>query len=307
MSEILRDPMTALSELALRQHGLVTRPQALASGCSDHVLQRLCRDGSLRRVERGVYRLSGAPRTFEQRVLAACLARPDSVACRLTAARLYDFDLVLDGPPELVCRVDRRPSLSGRHRVHCSTVLRDSDVVRRNGIPLTSPLRTLRDVASLLPPGSLDRFVGHLLANRHLTVQQLASLVDAAGGRRPGSPALRQSAERAGVSVAPDSVLEHRTLLLLRKAALPDPVTQLPVRVGDRLVGVVDFAWPDARVVLEVDGYRWHGDPGTFTADRRRDNTLHALGWSVYRTTAADIRAGARELLGQLRSAITAG
>jgi hypothetical protein len=257
-----------------------------------------------------VYRFTSVPRSFEQRVLAACLSRPGSVACRSTAVRLYDFDLDRGDPeqddrPELLCPSDRRPSRHGRHRVHSSEALPDCDVVRRRAIPVTTPVRTLRDVAPLLPPATLDRFLGHLLATRDLTVVQLGSLgVAAASERWPGCRALRAAVERAGVAVAPDSVLEHRALLLLRAAGLPEPVSQLHLHAGGRMVAVVDFAWPDDRIVLEVDGYRWHADPHAFATDRRRDNTLRELGWSVYRTTWAELAEGAGELIRQLATAL---
>jgi hypothetical protein len=299
-----RPAVRPLARFALRQYGLVTRSQAVAAGCSDDVLDRLCRDGSLHRVERGVYRLSGVPSSFEQRVFGACLAR-GGVACRSTALRLYDFEPGADGPIEILCRGNRRPAPGGQYLVRTTQALLDCEVVTRKGIPVTGPARTLRDVAGHVPALTLDRLLGHLLASRELSVAEVSALAAApAGERHRGQRMLREAVERAGIMTAPDSVLEHRALLLLRAAGLPEPLSHLPVHSRGRLIGEVDFAWPDERVILEVDGYRWHADPQTFAEDRRRDNSLRDLGWSVYRTTFAELAAGAPELIRQLRRAL---
>ena len=58
---------------------------------------------------------------------------------------------------------------------------------------------------------------------------------------------------------APESPLERRFLRLLRAAGLPEPEVQYPIRDGERLVARVDFAYPEIRLAMEVDGYRWHG------------------------------------------------
>lgn len=293
----------ALTRFALWQHGLVTRTQAKSVGCSDEVLQRLCRDGSLQRLERGVYRFTNVPRSFEQRVLAACLAHSGAVACRLTAARLHGFEpdepaAQGDTRPEILCRTARRQPREGGHVMHSSAALADADVVLRARIPTTSPARTLRDLAGRLPAPVVDRLLGHLLATRQLSAVQLGQLATA------GTQAVRAAAVRAGAAVAPGSVLEHRALLLLRAAGLPEPAGQFPIHAGGRLVAVVDFAWPEELVVLEVDGYRWHGDPAAFANDRRRDNRLQELGWTVYRTSSSDLAQGAGPLLRQLGGAL---
>jgi hypothetical protein len=222
--------------------------------------------------------------------------------------RLYGFELDpseagFEDRPEITCSNPRRQSRGGRHVVHSSPIA-DGDVVVRRGIPMTSPGRTLRDVAGIVPPPTLDRFLGHLLATRDIVPAQLRQHLDASGRSVPGAPELRAAMERAGMTVAPDSVLEHRATVLLRAAGLPEASPHFPIHAEGRLVGIVDFAWPADRVVLEVDGYRWHADPRTFAGDRRRDNRSRELGWAVYRTTSAELGAGAGPLLRQLGQAL---
>jgi hypothetical protein len=293
----------ALSKIASTQHGLVTRAQAIGAGAGDHTLRRLTREGGLERVERGVYRFTCVPRSLEQRALGACLARRGVVACGLTAMALYGFDGPSAGRTQVLSRSRRRQPRAGRHVLHCTRRLAAGEVVRRRGVPVTSPARTLADVAGATSADTLERFLGHLLATRELSPAQVERMAAELRGR----PAVRRAIERAGMGVTPGSVLEHTALRLIRSAGLPDPAPQWPVVDGGELVGVVDFAWPERLVALEVDGYRWHGDPRTFAGDRRRDNRLRELGWQVHRTTWVELQAGAGELVRQLGLALAHG
>lgn len=299
--------LATLSRIAASQHGLVTHAQAVGAGCGEELLRGLLRKGGVQRVHRGVFRFLAVPRSFEQRVLAACLAC-DGVACRHTAVRLHGFepDGLRPAPrPDVLSRRTTHHPGAGGFVVHTTRRLGEDDLVSLRGIPVTSPARTLRDVAGLLPAAVLDGFIGHLLATRAIGPSELLRLV-APRPPRPGGRVLRLAVERAGVTTAPDSSLEHRALVLVRAAGLPEAVAQFPVHAGGHPVAVLDFAWPDQRVALEVDGYRWHAAPGAFAGDRRRDNLLRELGWSVYRTTASEIEAGAPHLLRQLGRALSA-
>ena len=152
------------------------------------------------------------------------------------------------------------PSLSGRvHRngirVHRSGTLSPRDVTRRHNIPVTTPSRTLTDLRRILPP------------------PQFAA-------------ALRQ-AEFLGLPIdhrlEPDhtrSEFEARFLRLCRRHRLPKP------EVNVRIEGlVVDFAWPDHRLIVELDGYGAHRGRSAFEADRARDVTLRLRGFDVLRFT----------------------
>ncbi len=79
-------------------------------------------------------------------------------------------------------------------------------------------------------------------------------------------------------------------LRICRDHLLPVPVCQFEVRLGRRLLGRVDFALPDLRLAIEVDGYERHASLQAFQHDRARQNDLVAAGWTVLRFTWDDLR-----------------
>ncbi len=86
------------------------------------------------------------------------------------------------------------------------------------------------------------------------------------------------------------SVLESLCRLLLIQAGLAPEVTQLLVRSRDGgRIGRVDFAWPSARLVVEVDGFAFHADRESYREDRRRSNALQRAGWVVLRFSWEDV------------------
>ena len=298
-----------MARWASRQLGLVTRAQAIELQCSDRVLARLCRSGQLERVHRGVYRWTAVATSTEQAALAACLATRGAMASGVTAMRLFGFD------PGRLCRAGSSAhviSSTPRHQprspgvvAHRARCLRPADRTKRHGVPVTSPARTLIDAANSVPAAALERFIGHLLSTRAVTARQLeqllADLSRCPGRSFPGAARLRGCLERASVSRVPESAAEHRLLMLLRDHALPDPVVQFAVTDAGRFLARVDSAYPQQKVAVEVDGFRWHSDPRTFRSDRRRANRLVEAGWIVLRTTLEELDEGAPDLLRQLR------
>jgi len=102
---------------------------------------------------------------------------------------------------------------------------------------------------------------------------------------RPGVRVMRSLIDaRSDGGAVPQSVFETRLLRVLRAGGLPEPVHQYEVRAPGRLA-VVDFAYPDARLAIEADGYRWHAGRARFDDDRARGNDLTLLGWRVLRIT----------------------
>ena len=82
------------------------------------------------------------------------------------------------------------------------------------------------------------------------------------------------------------SELEERFIALCDRHGLPRP------NVNTRIEGVeVDFAWRDARLIVEVDGYAYHRSPRAFEDDRARDVALTVAGWTVLRFTWAQVTA----------------
>jgi very-short-patch-repair endonuclease len=125
-----------------------------------------------------------------------------------------------------------------------------------------------------------------------------------AHGRSGPGPVLR-IVERWDALAPPESVLESKLLRLIRREGLPEPVAQWRVRERGRVVARLDFAYPDHRVAIEADGYRWHGDIGRWQADLARRNALTRLGWLVLHFTWDDIARHPKQVAGTIRHAIS--
>ena len=276
-----------IRELAVGQHGVVSRGQLRDLGVTDKVIARRVRLGEWERPRRGVYVIGGARRTWDQRVMSAVLAAGhDALASHRTALRVWSL-VDRSGQIELLVDARHNPTVAGV-RVHRSIHLPGTDGAVVDGIPVTSIARTLVDVS----PGHDHRVVGgwidEAIRRHQLDLVELAACSRRLGGRgRPDLTALRAEIARRGTWFDPgDSELEAHAVLVLREAGLPEPVLQHRVVLPDGSVAYVDLAFPTQKVAIEVDGWGPHGRRAAFTPDRTRRNALTALGWDVYQYTS---------------------
>jgi very-short-patch-repair endonuclease len=268
----------------------------------------------LHRVHRGVYRVGHtAPLPFA-REMAALLAHGDhavlshrSAAAAWGLAREDDGEVSVTVPPG-GCR--QRPGV----RVHRSS-LAPEDVRRLQGIPLTSPARTLLDLAGLVDLGHAAKWreggrreAGPLLLERALedarrrrlvTRRSLLAALERAP-RRKGSAALRELLRRERGPALTRSAAERRLLELVRRARIPEPDFNL--RVGSY---ELDAAWQDAGLVVEIDGYKFHSGRAAFERDRERDAVLAAAGWQVIRVTWRQLTEEPEAVVARLAGALT--
>jgi very-short-patch-repair endonuclease len=106
----------------------------------------------------------------------------------------------------------------------------------------------------------------------------------------PGAATIRTLVDaRTDSHAVPQSMFESKLLRVLKAAGLPGPVLQHEVRDAGRLLAVVDFAFPDARLAIEAEGYRWHSGRRRFANDLARRNALTAVGWRVVHVTWRDL------------------
>jgi len=157
------------------------------------------------------------------------------------------------------------------------------------GIPATNAARTLLDVASRVEPPLLETLVDDAITRRITTRANLEWEATLSGGQgRPGTRAFRDAIAhlREGHCESP---LENKVLRLLIADGLPVPRRQYEIQSGD-FKARVDFAYPEAKLAIEVDGFRHHGDREAFERDRRRDARLAALGWTVIRVTDRQVQ-----------------
>jgi very-short-patch-repair endonuclease len=294
-----------VAPLAEQQHGVLTRDQALAAGATPDVVQHRLRTGRWEALAQGVYRHAGAPRTWHQELAALTLAAgPGAAASHHSAAALLHLPGFAVGPLEVTTpRPQRRRGEPGV--VHRSRVLPDAHLTVVDGIVTTRAARTLVDLAGVLHPARTERAVENCLTSGLVTLDALAATtIDLATKGRAGIALMRRVLDERGDGMpVPESHLEARFLRVARAADLPEPVRQLDV--GDHAwVGRVDFAYPSAHLVVELDGRRHHSSKLDLEADRARDNRLMAGGWRVVRITYAWLRDHPDQVVALLRKAL---
>jgi hypothetical protein len=166
---------------------------------------------------------------------------------------------------------------------HRGSNLTEHDVTRLEGIPCTTPSRTLLGLAATVDPSSLLRAIDRAEELRRFDGNQLRLLLERSDGH-PGIGALRTAIEECGEPACTRSELEQRFLALCEVHGIPRPRTNASVEAGGELFEV-DFHWPEQRLVVETDGYRFHSGARAFEADRRHDQLLALAGWRVLRFT----------------------
>src|SRR5687767_7370039 len=241
-NSVSKSPDAVIAALAERQHGVVSRAQLLHAGVTAKVIDGRLSRGQLRPLHRGVFQVGPimAPRAREMAAHLACGA--SSVVSHRSAAVVWQL-LEPDArqqPIEILVRARER-----RHPgivVRRAGSLRNDEVTKLEGIPITTPARTIVDLAASVSARELEQALALSLARRLATRRQLERVFTRAKGR-PGSARLR--AFLHGAAALTRSEAEERLFGLIRKAELPEPATN--ARIGGF---EVDFLWRSAGLVV---------------------------------------------------------
>lgn len=279
------DPDAQIGLVAARQYGLFSLPQAVRAGVTTRMVDHRVASGRWERMHRGVFRIVGAPDSFRLRVLAACLAcGPDTVASHRTAAALW----AVDGMPSDIIE------LLGPRRI------------RIPGIPITSPARTLVDLAAVLDASTLEDAVDDVIRRDLVTLARLKhTYLRLARRGRPGVGLFREMLDaRPTRADLPDSPLEKRLLQLIQRSGLPEPLLHHRVLDRGRTIAIVDLAYPGPQVAIEADGYRYHHGRRRWQGDLTRMNALTTQGWKVLRFTDDDVRRRPAEVIAAIARAL---
>jgi very-short-patch-repair endonuclease len=285
----------ALLDLLARQDGLVTVDQARRFGLPARTLRRRVSADGWARVAPRVVLAGGHPWSDRARIRAAALWAGDRAAVSGPAAAWWQGMLrtapsIVDVTVPRDCGLRAPPGVRVRRRDLAAV-----DQVRAAGIRLTGkPLSTL-ETAVAVPDGSefLDRAL-----QRHVTFDAVYRAYCRNLGAHGGADIavlLATAADRA------DSAAERLMIAIMRGAALRGWVHGLRF---DRWT--VDFAFPAARLAIEVDGWAWHVDAERFRADRHKGNALVRAGWDVLRFTWHDLNNRPGYVLDEVRAALLA-
>jgi very-short-patch-repair endonuclease len=281
--EPLAAPERVAARLASVQQGAVKHRQLVEEGVSPAVIKRLLRTGVLHPRHRGVYivgHLALARFANEAAALLAC--GEHALISHRSAAHLWG----LDGPSP---RVDvtligrrRRPKLDVNLH-HVATIER-REVRRRHRMRVTSPARTLIDLAAELSGRELERLLAEARVRGLVREGELELALEQAGRRR-GSGRLRALLRAEGAPGITRSRGERRLRRLLHEAQLPQPRPN--VKEGD---WEIDFLWSQQRVALELDGLPFHNHARAIERDRRKDMALHDAGYHVIRVSGKQLK-----------------
>jgi hypothetical protein len=266
-----RDDNRHIAELAARQHGNVTAAQLADIGLSARAIEEREERGWLIRRHTGVYAVGHVPRTRESRWAAAVLALGVGAVLSHVAAITEVIVPTYAGRPRRDGIVVHRQRLPATH------------VTVHRGIPVTTPTRTLLDLASVLSLSALAKCFEQAQVRLHLPPAPLAAEV-IARPRHRGNAKLRRILQGAVDPAAVRSVLELRFLRMCAAYGIPRP--EVNVRIGP---WTPDFLWPDRRLIVETDGYEFHRTAAAKRRDAAKDEFMRGLGFTVVRVTWADV------------------
>ncbi len=218
------------------------------------------------------------------------VAGPRSALYGVSAAQVWE----IDAPWTTVVHVAAPPSSGAGRDVGSLKVHRPrlpaSHVVVQKGFAVTIPARTLVDMASQVEPDELARAVDSAFVRGLASPITVRRVLDRIGHCRAGVGSLRAVLGPWDSNRKAESPPEMWALRLIRQRGLPEPVAQMRILDEEgRFLARPDYVWPEAKVIWEVDGRRWHGTPAAYERDQQRANELLARGWLIARTTPQEL------------------
>ncbi len=299
-----------IAAAAAEQHGVVTHRQLMAAGLSRSAVARRLQSGRMRALHRGVYLASPVLMTHTREMAAVLATGPGSVVSHLSAAVLWGLRPAggADVPIEVTVAASRGPRRG--MCIHKVRRLEPDERTLLDGIPVTTPARTLVDLAPALGRRELEGVLARAEREGLVGREALTALL-ARFRRRAGIPGLAALLAIPGGPALTRSAAEARLLALIREAELPPPECKVTIGRYE-----VDFLWRAPAVAVEVDGFRYHSSRPSFEGDRRKDAQLVADGIMVLRlswsqitrapvATAVRLGQALARREGQLRSART--
>jgi len=265
-----------LLELAARQHRCVAWRQLVALGYSRRAIQHRVDAGRLVTVFDGVYAVAPLGDDARTRWMAAALTTPDSVLSHASAGAAYRFR-----PFDAQFQVITRPGSGGPRRLGDLLVCRTNriEATTHQGIPITTPERTLIDLAPHLNDKDLARAVRDAIRLKHTTPSDLFIALARHRGRR-GTRRLHATVSRYASLPINRTRSDAEALALHVLRADPPEVNRR--RAGEE----ADLSWPAGRLIVELDGPQFHLDA---SEDLRKQRVWELAGWTVRRLPTDDV------------------
>jgi hypothetical protein len=273
-----RDMRVALR--ASEQYGVVSSADLAAAGLGRSAICGRVRAGRLHRLHHGVYAVGHRAVSLEGRFMAATLACGSRSWLGYRACAGYWEFLAWDDDAYVIEVVVEgtagrsRPGL----RIHRTRSLDPRDVTRHRGIRVTTPARTLLDLADVLPDKGLRRAVRQAQALHLVSVRQIADVLTRAQGRR--------GAQRLAKLIADGPTPTRSDLEDLVLGVVVEGGLQRPPQINRRHGSVYpDLRWPEQRLTVECDSVTWHSGKLASEDDAERQARLEADGERVLRVT----------------------
>jgi very-short-patch-repair endonuclease len=253
----------------------MSRAQLLAAGLTAEAIRTRLASGRLHRLHSGVYAVGyPSPHPLARAMAAVLACGPRAVLSHRSAAALWEFETRWRRPIDVSAPQDRRHR---GVRAHRSRTLTARDVTRHHGIPVTTPARTLLDLADVIDDRALARALNEARVQRRVGIEDVVDLLARSPGRR-GAPRLHALIARPDAPTR--SVFEDAFLAFTERHHLPRP------EVNQHVAGhEVDMLWRRERLIVELDGQAYHDHARPFERDRDRDADLLAAGLPVVRVT----------------------
>ena len=282
-----------LYRIARDQRGVFTLAQAERCGVPASTVRGRTSRGVYELILPGVYGVAGSDDSWSRQVIAAVISTTEpAAASHRTAAYVWGMT---DRRPHEIEVITRRHQRVKRRTfvVHESKDLRSSDIVQVDRIPVTSAVRTVVDLGASARLGSVARCLDTGLRTGLFNLVEVEAFIARVARKgRTGVGVIRPLIEERklwkGIT---ESTLEDRFRSIVNSSAVPMPEAQIVVSLpSGEFVGRYDFGYPECLAIFELDSEGFHMDPVSFQRDREKQNSAHALGWTVYRFTYRQLR-----------------
>lgn len=317
------NPDAAATRIAARQRGLITWRQAtVVAGMTERQIEGRVRSGRWRKVQRGVYVVSGAQSSYLQSLLAAQLAaRSEKVVEKRKKIYLEELeDAVVTGRSAVWIRGSRRLGEPSHHEllvnrprapvvkgaaVRRTRTLPAVDIAAVEGVPTLAVPRLMVELCGRIPDLDFVAVLDDLLGSGDGALRR--DVHSRAEGLCVGRKSVARLVDltKPGAEAAFRSWLERHTGRLFTAAGLPPPDWNVELRDdAAAVIGIGDAVWVEQRVVVELDGLRFHSTPAERRRDNRKDRRLSMTGWLVLRYTWLDLMERPEEVIAEVRGSL---